>query len=294
VVDAGYVQAATPTPTINPAQLASAEQQVTSAQNAVDAATRAVAGTELRAPVSGTVASVAGKVGQNVSGSGGSGGSGSGSSGSGSSSSSSSSTLSGFVVITNPTGMEVSANFSEADALKLKSGQSATVTLNAQTGTVLNAKLLSISSLPVSSSGGGNSSSSAVQYAALLAITSDTSALRTGLSASVQVVTGEASDALFVPTAAVTGTGTASSVTVVQPDGTTKRQSVTVGIQGDTSVQITDGVTQGETVQLTVVASTGSGGFPGGGFPGGAGRTRGGGAGGGFGGIGGGGGGGRG
>ena len=277
VVDADYVQAAGATATVNPAQLASAEQQVTSAQNAVDAAQRAVDGTVLKAPVGGTVASVTGKVGDTVSGTSSSGGSGGGSS---SSSSSSSSTLSGFVVITNPTGMEVSADFSEADALKLKAGQAATVTLNAQSSTVLNAKLLSISSLPVSSSsgsGGGGSSSSAVQYAALLAITSDTSSLRTGLSASVQVVTGSATNALFVPTAAVTGTGAASSVTVVAADGTTKRQTVTVGVEGDTDVQITNGVTEGEKVQLTVVASTGSGGFPAGGFPGGFSRTAGGG-----------------
>ncbi|MEZ0092772.1 efflux RND transporter periplasmic adaptor subunit [Streptacidiphilus sp. EB129] len=291
---ADYVQAAaTPsaTPTVNPAQLASAEQQVTSAQNAVATAQRAVDGTVLKAPVSGTVASVAGKVGQTVSGSGGGSGSGSASgSGSSSSSSASSTVPTGFVVITNPTGMEVTADFSEADALKLQAGQAATVTLNAQTSTVLNAKLLSISSLPVSSSGSG-SSSSAVQYAAVLSITSDTSTLRTGLSTSVQVVTGEASNALYVPTAAITGTGSSSSVTLVLPDGSTRRQSVTVGVQGDTEVQITDGVTAGEKVQLTVVSSSGSGGFPGGGFPGGGGRTRTGGGGAGAGGFGGGGGG---
>ncbi|MFD9636716.1 efflux RND transporter periplasmic adaptor subunit [Streptomyces violascens] len=285
-------------PTVDPAQLAQAEAQLTQAQNAVGAAQRAVHGTTLTAPVGGTVASVSAKTGDTVTGtggngtSGGGGGSGGGSnSGSTSASSSSSSTLSGFVVLTNPSGMQVTANFSEADALKVKPGQAATVTLNAESDTVLNAKVLSVSSLPVSSGsgsggGGGNSGSgSAVQYAATLTITSPTTNLRTGLSASIQVVTGEASGALSVPTAAVTGTGANRTVTVVKADGTTERTPVTVGLEGDSSDQILSGLSEGEKVQLASVSATGNGGFPSGAFPGGLGgggaRTRGGGGGGG-------------
>lgn len=280
----GSAAQSTTTTTVDPASVAQAQAQVTQAQNAVTAARAAVAGTELTAPVSGTVASVGGKVGDTVSGSSGSasgnsGGSGSGS-GSGSNSSSSSSSSSsteptGFVVITNPTGMQVTADFSEADSLKIKAGQPATVTLNAESGTVLNAKVLSISSLPVSSgSGGGDSGSSAVQYAATLAISGSTANLRTGLSATIQVVTGEASDALYVPAEAVSGTGAATTVTVVAKDGTTRTVNVTVGVQGDTDDAITSGLTQGETVQIASVASTGTNGFPSGAFPGGAGGGR--------------------
>ncbi|MEU4350809.1 HlyD family efflux transporter periplasmic adaptor subunit [Streptomyces sp. NPDC023838] len=301
---ANTAPAPTAYPTVDPAQLAQAEAQLTQAQNAVDAAQRAVDGTTLRAPAAGTVASVSAKPGDTVSGTGGNGtsaGNGGGSSGNGSNSSStsasSSSILSGFVVLTNPSGMQVTANFSEADALKLKPGQAATVTLNAQSGTTLNAKVLSVSSLPVSSGagssggggGGGNSGSgSAVQYAATLTITSPTSNLRTGLSASIQVVTGEASGALSVPTVAVSGTGANRTVTVVNEDGSTSRTPVTVGLEGDSADQILSGLSEGQKVQLASVSATGNGGFPSGTFPGGlgggAGRTRGGsgGAGGGF------------
>ncbi|MFF4186741.1 efflux RND transporter periplasmic adaptor subunit [Streptomyces sp. NPDC001691] len=277
-------------PTVDPAQLAQAEAQLTQAQNAVDAAQRAVDGTTLTAPVAGTVASVSAKPGDTVSGTGGNGGSGGGANSTGNSASSSSSTLTGFVVLTNPSGMQVTANFSEADALKLRPGQAATVTLNAEPGTVLNAKVLSVSSLPVSSGsgsggGGNNGSGSAVQYAATLTITSPTAELRTGLSASIQVVTGEASGALSVPSAAVTGTGAGRAVTVVKADGTTERTPVTVGLEGDSADQILSGLSEGEKVQLPSVSAAGNGGFPSGAFPGGfgggGGRTRGGGAGGG-------------
>ncbi|SEG41494.1 membrane fusion protein, macrolide-specific efflux system [Actinacidiphila yanglinensis] len=270
----------TPTPTVDPAQLASAQAQLTQAQNAVDAAQRAVDGCVLKAAVSGTVASVDGAKGDTVSGSSGSGsGSSGGSTGSSSttssSSSSSSSTPTGFVVLTNPSGMQVKADFSEADALKIKAGQTATVTLNAESGTVLDAKVLSISSLPVSSSSGSGSGSgssgSAVQYAATLTITSDTSNLRTGLSASIQVTTGTAANALSVPTAAVSGTGANRTVLVVGSDGSTTRTSVTVGVEGDSTDQITSGLKAGQQVQIPQVASSGNGGFPSGSFPGGIG-----------------------
>ncbi|MFJ5613186.1 efflux RND transporter periplasmic adaptor subunit [Streptomyces sp. NPDC093221] len=275
--DAAPTPTPSPTYTVDPAQLAQAQAQLTQAQNAVDADQRAVDGTTLKAPVSGTVASVSAAKGQTVSGTGGtgsgSGGQGSNSSSSNSTSSSSgSSTPSGFVVLTNPTGMQVTANFSEADSLKVKAGQPATVTLNAQSSTVLNAKVLSVSSLPVSSgSGSGGGSSSAVQYAATLAITSPTADLRTGLSASIQVITGSASGALNVPTAAVSGTGANRTVTVVNSDGSTTRTSVTVGVEGDTADQITSGLKEGQQVQIATVASSGNGGFPSGAFPGGLG-----------------------
>ncbi|MEU8839230.1 biotin/lipoyl-binding protein [Streptomyces roseus] len=271
-----------PTPTVDPAQLAQARSQLTQAQNAVDSAQRAVDGTELKAPAAGTVASVSAKAGDTVSGTSGNGGTGSGNGGNGGSGGSSASSgpassaaLSGFVVLTNPSGMQVTANFSEADALKLKPGQPATVTLNAMSGKVLNAQVLSVSSLPTSSgssSGGGNSGGGgAVQYAAALTITSPTDDLRSGLSASIQVVVGEASGALSVPTAAVSGTGANRTVTVVKADGTAVRTPVTVGLEGDSTDQILSGLTEGEQVQLAAVSSTGNGGFPGGAFPGGAG-----------------------
>ncbi|MFI0941195.1 efflux RND transporter periplasmic adaptor subunit [Streptomyces sp. NPDC021020] len=270
-----------PTPTVDAAQLAQAQAQVTQAQNQVDADQRAVDGTTLKAPVAGTVASVDGEKGDTVSGTSGSGsgsGSGGGSNSGSSSSSSSSGSLSGFIVLTNPSGMQVTANFSEADSLKIKAGQTATVTLNAESGTVLDAKVLSISSLPASSSSGSGagSSGSAVQYPAVLQITSDTSNLRTGLSASIQVTTATATDTLTVPTAAVSGTGSNRTVTVVNQDGSTTRTNVTVGVEGDSTDQITSGLTEGQQVQIASVAASGSNGFPSGAFPGGIGNLGGG------------------
>lgn len=137
----------TTTTEVDDAQVAQAEQQVETAQTNLTNAQTALAGTTLTASADGTVASVAEQVGDTVTGS----GSGSGTK----STTTTSSAPSGFVVLTNPTGMRVTASFSELDSLKVKKGASATVTLNAQSDTKLNATVLSVSSLPNSSSGSG-------------------------------------------------------------------------------------------------------------------------------------------
>ncbi|WP_407989250.1 efflux RND transporter periplasmic adaptor subunit [Kitasatospora sp. CMC57] len=250
----------TTTTEVDDAQVAQAEQQVETAQINLTNAQTALAGTTLTASVDGTVASVSGKVGDTVS------GSGTKSTG-GTTTTTSSSAPSGFIVLTNPTGMRVTASFSELDSLKVKKGASATVTLNAQSDTKLNATVLSVSSLPNSSSGNG-AGSSAVQYSAVLQITGDTSKLRTGLSATISVITGQADNALSVPTAALSGTGSSRTATLVKPDGSTERVSVTVGVEGDSTVQVLEGLNEGDQVQLISTTVSGGNGFPSGTFPG--------------------------
>ncbi|MFD9593270.1 efflux RND transporter periplasmic adaptor subunit [Kitasatospora sp. NPDC059973] len=247
---------------VDEAAVAQAQQQVATAQTNLANAQAALAGTTLTASVDGTVASVSNKVGDTL-------GGGTGSSGTGSTAKSTGTTTvsgapSGFIVLTNPTGMQVTANFSELDSLKLKKGESATVALNAQSDTKLNATVLSVSSLPVSS--GGSGGAAAVQYAATLQITGDTSKLRTGLSATVSVVTGEADNALSLPTAALAGTGTSRTATLVQPDGSSERVTVEVGVEGDTTVQVVSGLKEGDKVELST--TSGTNGFPNGSFPG--------------------------
>ncbi|WBP87795.1 efflux RND transporter periplasmic adaptor subunit [Kitasatospora cathayae] len=247
---------------VDDAAVAQAQQQVATAQTTLSNAQAALAGTTLTASVDGTVASVSAKVGDTVgavSSSGASASSKSTGTGAGSS------TPSGFIVLTNPTGMQVTANFSELDSLKLKKGEAATVTLNAQSDTKLNATVLSVSSLP-SSSGSGAAGSSAVQYAATLQLSGDTSTLRTGLSATVQVITGEADNALSLPTSALSGTGSSRTATVVHQDGSTERVEVGVGVEGDSTVQVVSGLKEGDKVELPT--TSGNNGFPNASFPG--------------------------
>ncbi|WP_438295391.1 efflux RND transporter periplasmic adaptor subunit [Streptomyces sp. HUAS TT7] len=243
-------------PSVDPNLLVQAQAQVSQAQTALDTAQRTLDGTVLTAPVDGTVASVGATVGQTVIGTTYTSGAGAapgtppapGTTG-GAAAGGTPAAPSGFIVLTNPTGMQVKANVSEADALRLKPGQAATVTLTAQSTTVLNARVLSVSTLAVNGGTGATA-----QYPVTLDIMGPTKDLHTGQGVSVQIVAGEASDALFVPTAALSGTGNQRTVTVVGADGTTHSAQVTVGVESDTNTQITSGLTQGQKVRITTVA----------------------------------------
>jgi macrolide-specific efflux system membrane fusion protein len=270
-----------------------AANQVTQAQLAVDDAQAAVDGTTLTAPMAGTVVAVNGTLGSSSSGSGtsssssGSGssgggssnggtGTGTGSSGGGSSnsasSSSSSSSSSGFIDLADLSKLQVTAAFAEADATKLKDGQAATITWNALSGTSETGKVAAIDPQ-------ATTSNSVVTYGVTLSLDQVPSGAKPGQTVSVSVVTGEAQNAVYVNSAAVTSVGNRHTVTV-ESNGQQQIVPVEIGLQGDTTTQITSGLQPGQEVAVTVASSTsGSGtGFGGGRFGAGAGGLTGGGA----------------
>ena len=299
--------------TTSASSIATAQAAVDTAQANVNSAQTALDNTRLRAPISGTVASVTGlSTGDSVSGgstgatsgtstgstSGSSTGSSTstagslGSSSSGSTSTSSSSTSSSpFVQIVNTSTMTMTVSFSESDVNKLKVGQAATVTPDALSGVQLGAHVTSIS--PV-----GTTSNNVVSYQATLTLDQNDSSVKPGMSASASVITGRA-QGVNVPTAAVTGAGSLGTVTVVR-NGKQTTQQVVVGLRGNSRAQIVSGLSTGDQVVIKTVlppvtpATTGTtsssgtlggtgarpGGFGGGGgaFGGGGGRPGGGGA----------------
>jgi len=77
-----------------------------------------------------------------------------------------------------------------------------------------------------------------------------------------------------VPTSAVEGSGDSATVTVVGADGTETETTVATGVEGDSGVEIVSGLSEGDTVAITVEESdtdSGTTTFPGGGGMGGTG-----------------------
>jgi len=248
----------------NPASLAAAQASVVSAQSSVTTAQKAEFQTILFAPATGTVSAINGTTGTTVSGGGsssassstssssasGSGASGTGgSSGSGSSSSSSS----GFITISDLSGLQVKAGFSESDAANVKMGQSATVTFAALTGTTALGKVVAIDP---------NSTvvSNVVTYNVTIGLDQAPPNVKEGMTATATVTTAERDNAIRVPTAAVTGRNATGRVTVIK-NGKQTPTIVGVGLRGDTYTEITSGLTVGQ----EIVVSTSTGSFTGGG-----------------------------
>ncbi len=164
---------------------------------------------------------------------------------------------------------QIVADFSEADAMKVAVGQPASVTFDALPDASATGTVTSVAVLPTDASSGANATSSVTTYAATITLDSTPDGIREGMSASVIVTTQEVSGALWAPTAAITTAGGQSTVTV-RVGGTDEVVSVQTGLAGDSGVEITSGVSEGD--QLVVSSGDASGGFSGfpiGGIPGG-------------------------
>jgi len=106
----------------------------------------------------------------------------------------------------------------------------------------IEARVATIGVAPVSGDG-------SVTYPVTVTLAEKSSALRSGATATVEIVTAEATDVLTVPTSAVRALGTIRTVTVFGDDGS-RTTTVSVGAVGATRTQIIDGLQEGDQVVL--------------------------------------------
>jgi macrolide-specific efflux system membrane fusion protein len=252
--------------------LARAKADKEQADQNLEAAQEAVTATTLRAPIAGTITALNGSVGS-VAGGGNSSSTGGSGAGAGTGTAATSTSTSGFVELADLKALQVVAAFPEADAIKIKAKQSATVTLNADPGTTLSATLVSVSPTPTTTNG-------VVSYSATFSLAKLPAGARIGQTANVAVQTAKASNALYVPSTAVVTSGTTHTVTLA--DGSSRE--VQIGVQGGSFTEIKSGLDEGEQVELLqgAIGATGAAGqgrtgqFPGGQVPGGFGGGQGG------------------
>jgi multidrug efflux pump subunit AcrA (membrane-fusion protein) len=227
--------------------------------------------TQLVALIGGTITAVDGSVGQTVSGGGSSTTSSTSSSSTSSSSTSSGSTNSSLITIQSLGTLEIVADVAEADAIKVEVHQTASVTLAALPDTEVSGVVTAVSQV-------STVSNNVVEYPVTIALVHAPTSLKDGMTADVAIVVQSASNVLLLPSAAITTTGSVSTVKVLRK-GVQKTVDVTLGIVGSSYTQITSGVSEGETIvepTASVSAATSSsgvtastGGFGGGGFGGG-------------------------
>jgi len=179
--------------------------------------------------------------------------------------------VSGFIVLTNVAGLEVSAGFSESDAAKIKPGEEVSYSFTALPNANATGKVLSVNLLPTTSQ-------SATTYTAYFSIDGTVTGLKPGMTSTVQVLVNDAPNALSVNPAAVTiaGSSTGATSTGIVNVVTTKAGKqvltptpVVVGLVGDSLDQIISGIKAGTVLAIkstsTAVASNG---FPATGVPG--------------------------
>jgi multidrug efflux pump subunit AcrA (membrane-fusion protein) len=249
------------------ANLASAKATVRSDKLTIESDEKAVQNTKLYAPEDGTIVSLSGEVGETVAGTGTTkasaastssasstgAGAGAGSTSRGastgaasSSTGSSGSSSSPFAVLSNLESLQLVVPLSESEISSVKVEQVATVAIEALSGRKLAGHVLSVNQLPTSSSG-------VVSYDVTFQLDQGAPGLKTGMSATAEVVV-EQEEGLNVPTGAISG----GSVTVMR-GGKKTVQPVTTGLVGHSSTIILSGLKSGETVVLPTPKATSSG-----------------------------------
>ena len=134
--------------------------------------------------------------------------------------------------------------FGEADAAKVKAGQTASITLDALNGARLGATVRSIDSI-------STLVSNVVTYYAYVTITQTNGvAVQPGMTATTAVTVANSANVLYLPTSSVTSRGTTGTVNLqvgTDPKQTESRD-VTIGLRGDTTLEISAGLNEGEVV----------------------------------------------
>ncbi|MEU7888499.1 efflux RND transporter periplasmic adaptor subunit [Microbispora bryophytorum] len=210
---------------------AQAEAQVSQATSELAEAKEALAGVRIKAPADGTVMSVAGAVGSRY-------------------------TSGTFITLGDLDDLQVQAMFTESDIRFLKVGQAATVTLATRPGQEYPGTVAHIDPT-------ATTSDRLVRYGVTIVLNSRPARLLLGQSATVRVTTGQAADALYLPSQAVRAQGDGTAVVTVADGGTHSSRTVKVGVRGDSYVEITGGLSEGDQVVLPGASTA----FPDEGFP---------------------------
>jgi membrane fusion protein, macrolide-specific efflux system len=210
----------------------------------------AVSETTLRAPVTGTIASLEDlSPGESVSAGSSSSGASSSDSSSSSSSSGSSTTSSGsstgstaassssLAEIVNTNTLTMTVAISEADVGQIKVGQSATVTMDALNGVEFAAHVAAVSPT-------ATDSDDVVSYDVTLDLDQSDRRVLSGMSASALVIVDQASG-VTVPNDAVSGSGSEGTVTLDENGKRVERQ-VVVGLRGTSRSVIVSGLSAGD------------------------------------------------
>lgn len=171
--------------------------------------------------------------------------------------------VSGFIVLTNVSALEVQAGYSESDAAKIQPAQDASFTFAALPNVNAAGKVLQVDLLPTTSSG-------ATTYNVTFAISDKVPGLKPGMTATATVITGSVTNVLQVSSQAVTIRGSGAFVNLVTTSNGVEKFTPTpvrVGLQGDSTDQILSGLKAGDKVALRTASVSGSNGFPASGVP---------------------------
>jgi HlyD family secretion protein len=213
-----------------PANVQSAQNSLNNAETALATAQSNLDNAVIKATVAGVVTTISALPGENVS----------------------STSTTGFIVIANTGSMALHGTIGEADVVKLKLGQVATVTVDAIGTAKMTGKVTSLD--PVATIAQG-----VPVYGVDVTIDLPSQSVKPGMSGTANVIIASSPNALTVPNLAVK-TASGRRYLTVMKDGQQVDTDVTFGLSNDTVTEVVTGVQEGDVVVLPQPRAAASGG----------------------------------
>jgi HlyD family secretion protein len=222
--------------------LARAEATIVGAEVAVKQAQRSLDQATLKAPFPATIARVDLRVGESAQGSASASGDG----------------VSGVVVIADLSSFHIDVPIDELDVAQIDAGQTVRIVLDALAGKELTGKVTNVEPLATQNDRGTNT------YNVTVEVDPSDATLRSGMTATVQIVTQSKPNAILVPRRAVQ-TENGESYVLIAKDGpadpqtqrpASERRMVTLGLSNAEYIEILSGVQAGEKVLVQDVVQT--------------------------------------
>ena len=156
---------------------------------------------------------------------------------------------------------QIFAKVDETDIGSVRVGQKATFTVDAYNGKTFTATVSKISQTDMdnswninnSSSSSSSSSAAVIYYSVTLDVDDPEGLLMPSMTARVEIETANKDSALAVPLSALKTDKNGTYVIVIKDDGTTENRYVETGIYGDEFVEIINGLSENEKVDVTMV-----------------------------------------
>jgi len=198
------------------------ELAVEQKQEALNEANNTLAKYSVRAPFSGTIATVSVETGDTVS-----------------------SGVKMGSIITNE--MIGTVTLNEVDIAKIKVGEKVNITFDALDGVAVEGEVAEIDAT-------GTVSQGVVSYTVKISFSTDNASIKPGMSLSANIITDSVSDVLTLPASAVKTTAGKSYVEVMGGDGKLQKKTVEIGLTDDTLIEIKSGLVEGDKV-VTVTSA---------------------------------------
>ncbi|MFJ5369126.1 efflux RND transporter periplasmic adaptor subunit [Bosea sp. CER48] len=224
------------------AQIEALDAQIVSSQVKVETARANLGYTRITAPSAGTVLAVVAQEGQTVN---------------------AVQSAPTIVVLGDVSTMTVKAKISEADVLRVKTGQEVYFSVLGAPEQRFPGKISFVEPAPdtlktqnmtssaTTSSSSSSSSTSAVYYNAWFEVPNPEGRLLTSMTAQVTVIVGRAQNVVTVPSTAVRRRGPNAFVEVLGEDGKAEQRKITVGLDNKIVAEVTSGLKAGERVVTT-------------------------------------------